>query len=61
VSFSVWFSFDQAPLFVKRNAVAQDLVIFMPSVLPKRRGRVMSITWTPEVFNISPIRPVLSM
>ena len=32
LSFSVWFSFYQAPLLVKRNAIAQDLVIFIPEI-----------------------------
>ena len=32
LSFSVWFSFDEAPLLIKRNAVAQDLVIFIPEI-----------------------------
>ena len=32
LSFSVCFSFDQAPLLVKRNAIAQDLVIFIPEI-----------------------------
>ena len=32
LSFSVWFSFDQAPLLIKRNAIAQDLVIFIPEI-----------------------------
>ena len=30
LSFSVWFSFDQAPLLVKRNAVVKFLVVVVP-------------------------------
>ena len=32
LSFSVWFPFDEAPLFIKRNTIAQDLVIFIPEI-----------------------------